>query len=156
MITRKTQTPPFWHTGICPLVWLDPVPLSEFGRTAPGSTWQTESSADREEVQRWHSSFYNHIEAEKGPLITSCDILLKMTRYVHAFAELKLPSSYTPHSWQILRGRGRRKPVTGVWKLTEENWLFGEQSSHTGRSLLSQVSQLCTATLPVCISKAKP
>lgn len=50
-------------------------------------------------------------------LITSCDILLKMTRYVHAFAELKLPSSYTPHSWQILREKERSLWVA-FWNLT--------------------------------------
>lgn len=35
-------------------------------------------------------------------MFTSCDMLLTMTRYVHALAELKLPSSYTPDNWQIL------------------------------------------------------
>lgn len=35
---------------------------------------------------------------------TSCDMLLTMTRYVHALVELKLPSWYTPLSWQMLGG----------------------------------------------------
>lgn len=40
-----------------------------------------------------------HLIKQKTCLVfTSCDMLLTMTRYVHALVELKLPSSYTPHS----------------------------------------------------------
>lgn len=42
--------------------------------------------------------FATTLKQTSGFVITSCDMLLKMTRYVHAFAELKLPSSYTPHN----------------------------------------------------------
>lgn len=52
-VTRKRRRPPFWRKGICPRVWLDPVPPSESCRTAPGSTWQTRSKRKVIPLLRW-------------------------------------------------------------------------------------------------------
>ena len=156
--TKKRRTPPFWHIGICPLVWWDSVPPSEPGRTAPGSTWQTTTKKGHTERERSSSKCVSNNFLSKT---NSPELMKRQNNYQlwHIVDDDQVcpcvcwtEIAFIVHFTQLADPRRETRLI----QHTPRRIINRIESVLTKRLLLWRVSQRCTATLPVYISTVKP